>query len=300
MGKKAVCEEIRWQVIALKKTNKYNNVEIGKMLNISEKSVRTTLSNYNATGKVAEKKRSGKPPILTPRDESIIFRLVRKSPRITYKEIVGILAKYHGKVVSVNTVRRSLLRKKIAVYKALRKPLLKATDRLKRYRWCKERINWGFEQWKNVIFSDESNFELFNRKGQVLVKRFAHERFSNRFVAPRLQGGGGSVGIWGCFSYEGTGICKIYDGRINADAYINTLENCLVPSAELLVDKDGWWQYQQDGAPAHTARASLERLREVLRETFYNIPTEICQNLVMSMRKRCQACILAKGGYFKY
>ena len=33
-----------------------------------------------------------------------------------------------------------------------------------RLNWCKQRRNWGYEKWATVIFSDEANFELINRK----------------------------------------------------------------------------------------------------------------------------------------
>ena len=62
------------------------------------------------------------------------------------------------------------------------------------------------------------------------------------------------MGILGCFSYEGTGVSYIYDGRMNQATYIETLENCLEPSAYLLVDRSCWWQFQQDNRPCHTAK----------------------------------------------
>ena len=40
------------------------------------------------------------------------------------------------------------------------------------------------EKWKQVIFSEESNFEIINRKSNVLVKRFKSEKYSNHFVVP--------------------------------------------------------------------------------------------------------------------
>ncbi len=54
------------------------------------------------------------------------------------------------------------------------------------------------DQLSKLICSDESNFEVVNRKSKVLVRRLHTEKFDQRFVTPRLQRGGGSVGIWGC------------------------------------------------------------------------------------------------------
>ena len=132
---------------------------------------------------------------------------------------------------------------------------MKATDRIKRRKWAKERLSWTDQDWAKVIFLDESNFEVFNRKGKVFVRRFANQKYLNKMCVPRLQGGGGSVGIWGCFSFEGTGVNSIYTGRINQEVYQNVLENCLKPSIELLQANTEDWIFQQDNAPAHTAHS---------------------------------------------
>ena len=38
---------------------------------------------------------------------------------------------------------------------------------------------WSVEDWARVIFSDESNFEVFNRKGRFFVKRYHSEKFDS-------------------------------------------------------------------------------------------------------------------------
>ena len=59
----------------------------------------------------------------------------------------------------------------------------------------------AFGKVEAIIFSDESKFDVVNRKSEVLVKRFKSEKFSNYFVMPRLQCGSGSVGIWSCYNF---------------------------------------------------------------------------------------------------
>ena len=125
-------------------------------------------------------------------------------------------------------MRKILISRGIGSYTAQRKPLLRVTDIMKRRKWCKERLNWSVEEWSRVIFSDESNFQEFNRKSKVMVKRLGSEKYDTKFCVPRLQGGGGSVGIWGCISHKGS--ANIYDGRIDQYAYKDTLESCLKPS----------------------------------------------------------------------
>nr|QNH67894.1 ATP-binding cassette transporter subfamily D member 4 [Brachionus rotundiformis] len=66
-----------------------------------------------------------------------------------------------------------------------------------------------------------------------------------------LQNGGGSAGI-----------SNIYTGRINQFVYIDTLENKLLPSVELLFEPDDPWIFQQDGGSAHTAHSVRDWLKE--------------------------------------
>jgi hypothetical protein len=262
MGRKAVDIKVKWQIVALKKgkdKEKLSNIKIAYQCGVSETCVRKTWAKYQETNDViSDTKFNRRPQKLTKHDQRLIFRDIRKYPRqslrcITYK----FNSLYPNRKVSYNTIRNVLKRKGINSYVASKKPFLTVLDRIKRIKWCREQKTWSVNQWANVIFSDESNFEVFNRKGRVFVKRFAHEKFKNRFVIKRLQGGGGSVGIWGCFSMFGTGVCNLYTGHINQHSYIETLKNCLVPSATLLMN-DQYWLFQQDNAPAHTAKIVKE------------------------------------------
>ena len=95
-----------------------------------------------------------------------------------------------------------LIKKGIDCYVAARKPLLKVTDRIKRYKWCKERLHWTVEGWSKIIFNDESNFEMVNCKSRFIIKRLGSEKYKEKFCVPRVQGGGGSIGIWRWISHK--------------------------------------------------------------------------------------------------
>ena len=86
------------------------------------------------------------------------------------------------------------------------------------------------------------------------MKRFQNEKFHENFVKQRIQGGGVFAGIWGCFSHKGPGFASIYSSRINADRYIQTLENHLIPSVTLFYVESSNFKFQQDKASQHTAQ----------------------------------------------
>ena len=54
----------------------------------------------------------------------------------------------------------------------------------------------------------------------------------------RLQGGDGSVGIYGCFKFSGVGLCNTYAGRIKQHIYRAALENCMVPPEDMLIERN--------------------------------------------------------------
>jgi hypothetical protein len=71
--------------------------------------------------------------------------------------------------------------------------LLKREDKQKRIKFCKKLLQMSDNQIKKIIFSDESNFQVINRDNKVLVRRHANEKYLERNIVPRLQGGGGSI-----------------------------------------------------------------------------------------------------------
>lgn len=270
MGKKPVSYETRLQIIGLLKSKSKNNVEIAKILGVSPKCVITTKKNFENGHVYGELPRSGKPKKLTPRDESWLFRQVRKEPTLSCKRLANEFnSRFKQVSISAELVRRSLLNKGIGTYVSPKKPLLTKKQKKHRFDWCAERLDWDVAAWSKIIFSDESNFEVINRKSKVLVKCRRSEKYLDRFCQPRVQGGGGSVGIWGCISHNGTGVCHVYTGRINQHSYMDTLENALKPSGVLMYSPESEWIFQQDGASAHTAKSVKEWFD---KENIHTIP----------------------------
>jgi transposase len=256
MGKKSVSIETKWMIIGAWQTNTKNNCEIARQFDVSETCVHTTIRNFLQRNDATDSPRCGRPRKITEQDERYIFRKSRQNPFLSNRNLAKEFNSINsGYTVSRETVRKILLSRGIGSYTAQRKPLLRVTDRIKRRKWCKERLNWSVEEWSRVIFSDESNFQVFNRKSKVMVKRLGSEKYDTKFCVPRLQGGGGSVGIWGCISHKGIGYAKIYDGRIDQYAYKDTLESCLKPSISTFYGRSKNYYFQQDGASAHTAKS---------------------------------------------
>ena len=57
--------------------------EISKIINRPRSSIQTVLRNFNNTGTIENKPRSGRPPLLTGRDQRQIIKKVKEEPKIS-------------------------------------------------------------------------------------------------------------------------------------------------------------------------------------------------------------------------
>ena len=134
----------------------------------------------------------------------------------------------------------------------VRKPLVTKRNQIKRLNWAKERQAWRNE-WDNIIWSDESKFELFRSDGRRWVWRRPHERYDVNCLIPTMKSGRDEVMVWGCFTRHGLGPLVRLDGRITAKDYIFVLSHHLLPYYYIntLENKENAI-FQEDNAPIHT------------------------------------------------
>lgn len=79
-------------------------------------------------------------------------------------------------------------------------------DRLK---WCLQHQDWTLEDWKNVIWSDETSVVLLHRRGGYRVWRKVDEAFVRSCIRERWKGYSEFM-FWGCFSYDRRGPCHCW------------------------------------------------------------------------------------------
>ena len=60
-------------------------------------------------------------------------------------------------------------------YVATRKPRITPAQRCTRVAWCYEHLSWSVNDWSDVVFTDESNYEILNRKNRIYIRRFRHD-----------------------------------------------------------------------------------------------------------------------------
>ena len=70
--------------------------------------------------------------------------------------------------------------------------------------------HWTLEDWKNVIWSDETSVLLGHRRGGYRVWRLPSEAFTKSCIRERWKGFQEFM-FWGCFSYDKKGPCHIWE-----------------------------------------------------------------------------------------
>ena len=143
--------------------------ETARMLGVSRGTVSKVLTAFEREGKTSPAKhRSGRKSKLPERDSRTLNQIVRKDRKNSASKITAELNKHLQNPVSTITVRLELHKPGFHGRAAIRKPIFSKTNVSKGLEWCKNLQNWSLEQWKNVIFSDESSLILFSISGQLL------------------------------------------------------------------------------------------------------------------------------------
>ena len=95
--------------------------------------------------------------------------------------------------ISVNTVKQRLREVKLFGRVAVKKPLFRRRNKQKRLKWAQEHKTWTIEQWKNVLWTGKSKFEIFGQRCRVYVRRLLTEKMNPNCLTPIVKHGRGSV-----------------------------------------------------------------------------------------------------------
>ncbi|KAL7830624.1 hypothetical protein SRHO_G00317510 [Serrasalmus rhombeus] len=131
---------------------------------------------------------------------------------------------------------------------AARKPLLRTGNKQKRLVWAEEHKEWTLDQWKSVLWSDESKFEIFGSNHRVFVRRRKGERMDSTCLVPTVKhGGGGGVMVWVCFASDTVADLFKIEGILNQHGYHSILQRHAIPFGWRLVGPS--FIFQQDNDP---------------------------------------------------
>jgi transposase len=200
---------------------------ITTILDIPKSTVGEVIKKYNEEGLTTTASRSGRPKILSERDNRHLVKIAKENRSNTLEEITENFNTSMAISVSTRTVQRILHKEGYSGHAAKKKPFVSEKNRKKRYGWCRMRKNC-FTKWDHIIWSDESRYELFNNDSRNWVWRKANERYKADCLKPTVKNSIG-VMVWGCFCNDKLGPLVLVEGTLNSDKYIVLLKEHLLP-----------------------------------------------------------------------
>ena len=146
--------------------------QISSQLNISYKCIRQTIYKFGQFHTVATKPGAGHTPKVTER--LVKFQQVRDDT-LSLTDLVCFARTDLNLTITRQTVSRILWDFDMVSYVAPRKPRITPAQRCTRVTCSYEHLSWSVNDWSNVVFIDESNYEILNRKNRIYIRRFRHE-----------------------------------------------------------------------------------------------------------------------------
>ncbi|KJZ69608.1 hypothetical protein HIM_03090 [Hirsutella minnesotensis 3608] len=156
---------------------------------------------------VEDAKRSGRPVIVTEdRGKEVIRTLTQNSTtrQFSLDQLSTALLKQYDWSASRMTLWRWLRKQGYSNVKLTTKPGLNAKQQLTRLRFAWERRDWSLEEWKKVIWSDETSVVLGSVRGKRRIWRLPSEAYHPHNIKARWKGRKEFM-FWACFTYDHKG-----------------------------------------------------------------------------------------------
>ena len=235
------------------------NREIADKENVAPSTVSRITTRYGKNHQFNTKKpKPGRPTKMSEKDIRFACRMISTSKA---KNATDLKRKFFPSI-HVDTLRRALKSRNLKAYIRQKKPLLTAAHRRKRKEWGESHCYWEEKDWRAVIFSDESKFNLIGSDGRQWCWREPGQGCDSRFTKKTVKHGGGSVMVWGCVTPRGVGQLQRIHGIMDRFVYCDILSQSLLGTLDKLdLDRSSLY-FQQDGDRKHTAAYTMGWLED--------------------------------------
>ena len=145
---------------------------------------------------------SGCPKLLTPADTYYVVHLVASQKADNASQVKKLLTHTLPHPVSTKTIHQNLSCTGMKAVVKVKCPLLTAKHHRVHLDWALAHQNWTLEDWKRVVWSDETKINHLGSDGRKWIWKKKGEGLSDRLVSGTLKFGGGSLMMWGCMFWE--------------------------------------------------------------------------------------------------
>src|SRR5690349_19495866 len=207
-------QEKRVQVMTLSKQG-VSNREIAKITGLTVRGIQHIKKRVNLTHSFKDRPRSGRPRKLTERNKRLISKLLKKKETRTATTIAKSLKTHNNINVCRRTVSNALKTMGYSCRIKKKKPKLTEKHKKARLEWAKAHESWTSDEWRKVIWSDESKFNLLNSDGKEYYWTNRPDEITEESVSPTLKFGGGGIMVWSCITFDGMNFFLLFLYFIN-------------------------------------------------------------------------------------
>lgn len=255
---KPISERKRVDILALVNQS-LSSREISRRVGVSHSTVCKIRKANNPEAAVS---RGGRPRIVTPQLQRLVIREITSGQSSTAENVRKKLRENHKVDLSAETVRNVLRDAGMKGMPKQKKPKLSARHIKARLDFAQKHSSWTIDDWKRVIWSDETRVNRLGSDGRLWCWKKPGERLKRQHVKETLKFGGGCLMVWGCMLHRGVGwMCRI-DGGMDAQLYTEILDSYVKQSAEYYDLNPDHMIFQQDNDPKHTSRLARQWLQD--------------------------------------
>lgn len=238
--------------------------QVGKEFGVDKNVISRLHSKVIITGNPNRKTYSPREKKWTANDARQMKRWIYNGECSTAVDIARERDKLNLPKLGLTTIKRILKSQGLNGRVKVKKPLLTKRHRNLRLQFARKYKKWKVEDWRKVIFSDETRIKRISSDGKQYCWRRVNEPVSTRTSKATVQNGGGGFMIWSCIGAKGVGwACKI-EGTMNAKLYLDVLKDEMKSSVDHCVGDEfkNDFVFQQDNATSHKADIVMKYLND--------------------------------------
>lgn len=234
--------------------------QVGQRLGVSQSVISRLWNRYQELHSVHRRPGQGRRRSTSDVDDRYLRLSALRHRFSTARELQNELSRATGTRISDQTVRNRLRESGLRSRRPVQVPRLTLRHKRNRMQFARAHRRWQLQNWRRVLFSDESKFTLFGNDGRARVFRRRNERFNPCCLSTRVPFGGGSLMVWGGITVnDRTDLVIIRNGSLTARRYIDEVLDVQVRHrAEAGGDN---FIFMHDGARPHAAGLVREYLQ---------------------------------------